>query len=1077
MSKPIKGKCLGVLLVLVCWCVSAGLGAENAFNASVSSSGQLQGGGDGHSGGNWYYYPNSQYYTQWFYNGPFDQTSYKTIDWSVRVELIDIYAYAYVKIAINWTTDRWISTQSPPLPSQFSGDPTSESQIIKHQVVFEGVLTSARTLSGQLEIRDYCPAWISVDVQGQNVRLTQGKIVHECQAQEQYYDYGDAPDPPFPTLAANNGASHTIDNVVYLGTAVDAEADGQPTANATGDDNNNLDDEDGVTFTSTLVPGATATVQVVASTFGVLNAWIDFNGDGDWADAGEKVFPDQPLATGINNLSFTVPAQAKPGQTFSRWRFSSAAGLSFTGPAFNGEVEDHAVRIEPPYVAQDYYKWQQPPVEYDPYAPTPIYCGWDEPSYVVLQGNYTGSYTPRTEWKIVADDFRCYGSMPVTSVHWWGSYVGWNQTSYPTTRPVAYLLGFWSNVPANVDAAFSHPGKLLHTAYIPISQVNETWVGRDQFPNKPNETCFKYHVQLNPQQYFWQERFLDVTNDDVFWLSVLAIYQGTGAPSYPWGWKTRPAHWLDDGVTITLTSSSVGVGAEPSTSTMRPAENSAVCQPGESYDLSFALDTDPQYVKWDQPYTGLRDWPYYEDQISIASLVADGGQGAATKWEQEPDLSGNGVDMDATDDSPRTWLPQILADDFQCTTPGPITQIDVWGSWFSDIITNNDPGSVEFTLNIHKDIPANQSPTGYSTPGAIVWSKTYAPKSFTVTKYDAEIQPFYSPCSYFYIRNNHREVYKYTFQVPDQEAYYQEGTTQQPVVYWLSVQAHLTHKAGTVPTRWGWKTSTREWNDTAVYAQDTDASAPAWKKLDYPSPHSYYGRKVGLSFTITTGAYQDDGKLYVQYQVADDWLCDSAYPISAAAWWGSYKGYYYRPCACQDQPAPQKPYYFWLTLWTDKPDLYPNDPGTYSSPDQLVWEYKAFDYDEVLVGYDWYPGGAGYDSSYEAVYRYTARIPKQYWFYQPGKQQVFWFSVVAVYRDHTTIPYQWGWTNHKHAYNDDAVTSVFPYTIPDSPLFFWTPLYDKTGASADMSFTLYTEPAPVDGDYPVDGGNDGGGGY
>ena len=60
------------------------------------------------------------------------------------------------------------------------------------------------------------------------------------------------------------------------------------------------DDEDGVTFTSPLIPGTTATVDVVASAAGLLSAWIDFNGDGDWTDAGEQVFQDHWLTAGTN---------------------------------------------------------------------------------------------------------------------------------------------------------------------------------------------------------------------------------------------------------------------------------------------------------------------------------------------------------------------------------------------------------------------------------------------------------------------------------------------------------------------------------------------------------------------------------------------------------------------------------------------------------------------------------------------------------------------------------------------------------------------------------------------------------
>ncbi len=73
-------------------------------------------------------------------------------------------------------------------------------------------------------------------------------------------DRGDAPDGAYPTLLANNGASHLITGGVYLGASVDDEADGQPDATATSDDNDGNDDEDGVVFTPPLIPGSTANV-------------------------------------------------------------------------------------------------------------------------------------------------------------------------------------------------------------------------------------------------------------------------------------------------------------------------------------------------------------------------------------------------------------------------------------------------------------------------------------------------------------------------------------------------------------------------------------------------------------------------------------------------------------------------------------------------------------------------------------------------------------------------------------------------------------------------------------------------
>lgn len=168
-------------------------------------------------------------------------------------------------------------------------------------------------------------------------------------------DFSDAPDPSFPTLLANNGARHVYNPDVFLGFLIDLEPDGQPNNFATGDDLSGVgtgssildrpDDEDGVIFTSIVRSGETATVEVRASTTGMLNTWIDYNGNGSWADPGEHVFDDRPISGGINVLMFDVPENTVTGLTFSRFRFNLQGGLSFDGLAPDGEVEDHALFI------------------------------------------------------------------------------------------------------------------------------------------------------------------------------------------------------------------------------------------------------------------------------------------------------------------------------------------------------------------------------------------------------------------------------------------------------------------------------------------------------------------------------------------------------------------------------------------------------------------------------------------------------------------------------------------------------------------------------------------------------------
>lgn len=161
-------------------------------------------------------------------------------------------------------------------------------------------------------------------------------------------DWGDAPDG-YPTTLKDDGARHRIVPGFRLGKSEDGEGDGQPNANATGDDlspQDAADDEDGVTFTTPLIPGQTAEVRVEASAAGRLDAWIDFDADRNWLDATDRIFTGQALVAGLNTLTFSVPANAIPGRTFSRFRLSRDGLNTFTGDGGDGEVEDHRVVIE-----------------------------------------------------------------------------------------------------------------------------------------------------------------------------------------------------------------------------------------------------------------------------------------------------------------------------------------------------------------------------------------------------------------------------------------------------------------------------------------------------------------------------------------------------------------------------------------------------------------------------------------------------------------------------------------------------------------------------------------------------------
>lgn len=160
-------------------------------------------------------------------------------------------------------------------------------------------------------------------------------------------DFGDAP-KGYPTLLAEDGARHAFHEAFRLGKSLDLEVDGQPEAMSLGDDQNpaQADDEDGVTWLTPLVPGREAVVRVsTPSQRAFLNAWIDFGGDGGWAQATDRVATAYPLLPGDNDIRFLVPADSRPGTTFSRFRLSTVERLDYKGAAPNGEVEDHRVRV------------------------------------------------------------------------------------------------------------------------------------------------------------------------------------------------------------------------------------------------------------------------------------------------------------------------------------------------------------------------------------------------------------------------------------------------------------------------------------------------------------------------------------------------------------------------------------------------------------------------------------------------------------------------------------------------------------------------------------------------------------
>lgn len=171
----------------------------------------------------------------------------------------------------------------------------------------------------------------------------------------QYLDFGDAPlaaqsgfAASYPTLLADNGARHAIGGP-SLGQygVVDDELDGQPSFRAQLDDDISYD-EDGIQLAALLKANSSSTVIVKLQNAAnaKLDAWIDWNQDGDWTDSDEQILASQPIVAGDNSIDFSVPAMVPGGLTYARFRVSSVGGLAPNGLALDGEVEDYVVRVK-----------------------------------------------------------------------------------------------------------------------------------------------------------------------------------------------------------------------------------------------------------------------------------------------------------------------------------------------------------------------------------------------------------------------------------------------------------------------------------------------------------------------------------------------------------------------------------------------------------------------------------------------------------------------------------------------------------------------------------------------------------
>ena len=165
--------------------------------------------------------------------------------------------------------------------------------------------------------------------------------------------------------------------------------------------------------------------------------------------------------------------------------------------------------------------------------------------------NLLGWNVNATNPMILADDWMCSQSGPVTDVHFWGSWRGGL-----TGVIVSFNLSIHADIPADQNPdGYSKPGLTLWEMEIPhdwvIAQefstdLDEGWydpaAGVQIYPD--HNVYFQYNIFLD--QYLPPEELFVQEEGTIYWLNISATV--VDPVNTQWGWKSTLDRWNDDAV-------------------------------------------------------------------------------------------------------------------------------------------------------------------------------------------------------------------------------------------------------------------------------------------------------------------------------------------------------------------------------------------------------------------------------------------------------------------------------------------------------------------------------------------------
>ena len=173
---------------------------------------------------------------------------------------------------------------------------------------------------------------------------------------------------------------------------------------------------------------------------------------------------------------------------------------------------------------------------------------WVQPPNLINGVDVDASWLPQDPCDLIgwvlADDFLCTNTGPITDIHLWGSWL--NDQIDPNAQ---FTLAIYSDVPTNAVNSFSHPGnKLWSQIYLPgqynwcvPATVVENFTTGDGcgmgITTNLCHLCFPVPLPANSTNTFYQTGTIYAKTN--YWLSVMV--QGTNF----FGWKTSTNAYND----------------------------------------------------------------------------------------------------------------------------------------------------------------------------------------------------------------------------------------------------------------------------------------------------------------------------------------------------------------------------------------------------------------------------------------------------------------------------------------------------------------------------------------------------